>query len=57
MVESVKADREGIVICLQGYTHTFDEVEAELDFRDLLDSMPEDIIDDAAEETLDSLCR
>ena len=42
---------------LQGYKHTFDEVEAELDVLDELDSIPQNVIDDPAEETADSLCR
>ena len=46
-----------ICAALQGYKHTFDEVEAELDMLDELDSIPQNVIDDPAEETADSLCR
>lgn len=42
---------------LQGYEHTFEQVEAELDYEDMLESLPQNVIDDAGEETPEALCR
>ena len=42
---------------LQGYKHTFDQVEEELDTLDFLESLPENILDDADDETAEDLCR
>jgi len=42
---------------LQGYKHTFDEVEAEWDRLDVLESLPQNVIDDAGEELAETLCR
>ena len=43
---------------LQGYEHTFEQVEAELDYEDMLESLPQNVIDDTGEEeTPEALCR
>lgn len=42
---------------LQGYKHTFDQVEEELDALDFIESLPENILDDADDDTAEDLCR
>ena len=42
---------------LQGYKHTFDQVEDELDTLDFIESLPENILDDADDDSAEDLCR
>ena len=42
---------------MQGYKHTFDQVEEELDTIDFIESLPENILDDADDVTSEDLCR
>lgn len=42
---------------MQGYKHTFDQVEEELDTLDFIESLPENILDDADDDAAEDLCR
>ena len=42
---------------MQGYKHTFDQVEEELDTLDFIESLPENILDDGDDDTAEDLCR
>ena len=41
----------------QSYEHTLEQVEAELEYQDMLESLPQNVIDDAGEEAPEALCR